>query len=106
MRDVKGQVVFFQDFETAAAGNKDEKISTLKPLTSRIFAVPFRCRQRGTGFHPAPAVVRSILRQNRLRWCGANHRLCRGSAPAPPASSKEQNKQNPTPEIKGVLFIG
>jgi len=31
-----------------------EKISTLKPLTDRTFAVPLRRRQRGTGLHPVP----------------------------------------------------
>ena len=31
---------------------------------------------------------------------------CGGSAPAPPASSKEQNKQNPDAKITWILFIG
>lgn len=60
---VNGRVVFFRKGR--------EKISTLDPLTSWIFAVPLRRRQRGTGFHnPAPVAVRFILRQNRLHWRG------------------------------------
>ena len=56
-----------------------------KPLTARIFAVSLRRRQRGTGFiNPAPAAVRSILRQNRLHLCAEHRQPLRGYAPHTP----------------------
>jgi hypothetical protein len=60
-------------------------------LTAWIFAVPFRCRNRRTGFAiPFPASARFILRQNRLRWHGGNRSFARDTL-ALPASAEEQD---------------
>jgi hypothetical protein len=62
-------------------------------LTARIFAVPFCRRQREQdGLHPVPAVVRSILRQNRLRWRVCNRSFA-GASPRAPGLIQEQDKE-------------
>lgn len=75
IQTVKGRVVFFR--------KEREKISTLKPLTVWIFAVPLRRRKRGTGFTIPPRFRLLILRQNRLRYRGGNCNFLCGASLAP-----------------------
>ena len=86
IQTAKGRVVFFR------TGCK--KISTLKPLTVWIFAVAISPPKTGNRIkNPAPRF--RPLHSNGKTVCttpAAVGRFCGGSAPAPPASSKEQDK--------------
>ena len=70
------------------------RLSTLTPWLSGFLPLPFRRRKRGTGFdNPAPRF--RPLHFNGKTVCttaAADGRFCGGSAPAPPASPKEQDK--------------
>jgi len=87
IQTIKGRGSIF-----SAAGATQKKSLPLKPLTVWIFAVPFRRRKRGTGINPIPR-FRSLHYTAKpsplLRDCP---KFCGGSAPAPPASSKEQER--------------
>lgn len=86
IQTVKGRVVFFR--------KEREKISTLKPLTVWIFAVAISPPKTGNRIlQPCPRF--RLLHSNGKTVCTgavAVGRFCGGSAPAPPASPKEQNK--------------
>ncbi len=70
------------------------RLSTLTPWLSGFLPLPFRRRKRGTGFdNPAPR-FRPLHFNGKTVCTGAAAvgRFCGGSAPAPPASPKEQDK--------------
>jgi hypothetical protein len=69
IQPIKGRVVFSRK-------GRRENLHP-KPLTARIFAVPFRCRQHGKTGYTSAAITAS---------------LCRATRPAPPTSNKEQDK--------------
>ena len=84
IQTVKGRVVFFAS----------QKISTLEPLTVWIFAVAISPPKTGNRIlQPCPRF--RPLHSNGKTVCtsaAAVSRFCGGSAPAPPASPKEQDK--------------
>lgn len=85
IQPVNGRVVFFR--------KEREKISTLEPLTSWIFAVAFRRRKRRTGLKqscpplPSTSFYGKTGSTTFLPLVG----FYGGSAPAPPTSPKEQD---------------
>ena len=99
IQTVKGRVVFFR--------KRREKISTLKPLTVRIFAAAFSPPKTGN------RISKPCLRFRPLHFSGktvctgaaAVGRFCGGSAPAPPASPKEQNKGKCVTGARGHLDL-
>ena len=78
IQTVKGRVVFFRA--------QREKISTLKPLTVRIFAAAFSPPKTGNRISKpcTPLSSASFQRQNRLHFRGVHCRLLRGFAPRAP----------------------
>ena len=85
IQTVKGRVVFFRA--------QREKISTLKPLTVRIFAAAFSPPKTGN------RISKPCLRFRPLHFSGKTVctfatftvGFCGASRPAPPTSNKEQN---------------
>ena len=82
---VKGRVVFFRA--------QREKISTLKPLTVRIFAAAFSPPKTGNRISkPCPRFRPLHFSGKIVCTCTAfTVGLCGASRPAPPTSNKEQN---------------
>jgi len=86
IQTVKGRVVFFRTGR--------EKISTLKPLTVWIFAVAISLPKTGNRIlQPCPPLSSApFYGKTVCTGAAAAGRFCGGSAPAPPASPKEQNR--------------
>ncbi len=85
IQTVNGQVVFFRKGR--------EKSPLLNPRPSGFLPLPFRRRKRGTGFdNPAPR-FRPFYSNGKTvcTTAAAAGRSCGASAPAPPASPKEQD---------------
>lgn len=85
IQTVKGRVVFFRA--------QREKISTLKPLTVRIFAAAFSPPKTGNRISkPCPRFRPLHFSGKIVCTCTAfTVGLCGASRPAPPTSNKEQN---------------
>ena len=98
IQTVKGRVVFFR--------KEREKISTLKPLTVWIFAVAISPPKTGNRIKKSCPRFRP-LHSNGKTVCttsAAIGKFCGGSAPAPPTSSKEQNRVLRNRARKGLIF--